>query len=142
MHFATYQKVRHRMRMELKRYLTLPEVDDGIGFGDPPLERAALLVVRVSERLLDWDNAYGGIKPLQDCLVPHDVKRAPSGLGLIADDNPGVLPHPPYILQRLADAGCEGYTDVFVFALSQELAPALAGDQLALPAGSCESRQH
>jgi hypothetical protein len=50
---------------------------------------------------LDWDNAYGGLKPLLDCLVAPSVKN-PDGLGLIRDDSPGSMPLPPLMRQESA----------------------------------------
>lgn len=54
------------------------------------MSRAYLLVVRKSLRLLDWDNAYGGLKPILDCLTLPGP-RNPDGLGWIVDDAPTVL---------------------------------------------------
>lgn len=38
----------------------------------------------------DWDNLYGGVKPLIDCLVVYS-KSHPYGLGYIVDDNPACV---------------------------------------------------
>lgn len=38
----------------------------------------------------DWDNLYGGFKPLLDCLV-MPTKSHPHGLGWIVDDNPACI---------------------------------------------------
>lgn len=80
-----------------------------------PLELSGLVVVRGSAGSLDWDNAYGGLKPLLDSLVMAS-NRNPDGLGLIRDDNPGAMPCPPHLVQVSAKQG-EGFTEVFVFAL-------------------------
>lgn len=64
---------------------------------------------------LDWDNAYGGLKPLLDCLV-KPTKRNPSGLGLIHDDGPKSMPYPPYLAQETAPAG-KGSTLVRIYQL-------------------------
>lgn len=53
---------------------------------------------------LDWDNAYGGLKPLLDCLVAPSA-RNPDGLGLIRDDNPSAMPLPPFVRQESAPRG-------------------------------------
>jgi len=62
---------------------------------------------------LDWDNAYGGLKPLLDCLVAPSV-RNPSGLGLIRDDNPKAMPLPPFVSQGPAPRGA-GFTLVDIY---------------------------
>lgn len=64
-----------------------------------PLHRAILEVDRyeVGEGL-DWDNVYGGLKPILDCLVMPTTKN-PFGLGLIVDDSPSHVPLPPFVRQ-------------------------------------------
>ena len=57
--------------------------------GDP-IKNCSISITRHGSRMLDWDNCYGGIKPLMDCLV-MPTKTNPSGLGLIEDDNPKVV---------------------------------------------------
>lgn len=63
-----------------------------------PLTKAFLRITRGSSSELDWDNAYGGLKPLLDCLVMPS-KRNPDGLGLIQDDSPSHMPLPPLVIQ-------------------------------------------
>jgi hypothetical protein len=62
---------------------------------------------------LDWDNAYGGLKPLLDCLVAASP-RNPDGLGLIRDDNPRAMPLAPALRQLLAKRGA-GRTVVRIY---------------------------
>lgn len=62
---------------------------------------------------LDWDNAYGGLKPLLDCLV-QGSDRNPDGLGLIRDDNPAAMPLPPAMRQFPAKRGA-GRTVVRIY---------------------------
>lgn len=81
----------------------------------PALRRAALVVVRHSAGHLDWDNALGGLKPLQDCLVQAS-KRNPDGLGLVCDDNPVHMPYPPFMRQLKTGRG-KGRTEVWIFEL-------------------------
>lgn len=79
-HFHTYRKIRTEWR-------------DRLAYPRPPgapLATAYLLVVRKSIKMLDWDNAYGGLKPLLDCLSMPGA-RNPDGLGWIQDDKPTVL---------------------------------------------------
>lgn len=64
---------------------------------------------------LDWDNAYGGLKPLLDCLVTLNP-RNPSGLGIITDDNPRVMPFPPFIQQERCKKG-EERTELHIYRL-------------------------
>lgn len=67
-----------------------------------PLDRVFLRIDRSSQgQGLDWDNAYGGLKPLLDCLV-MPTRKNPDGLGLIADDGPAHMPYPPYFTQQTA----------------------------------------
>lgn len=47
---------------------------------------------------LDWDNAYGGLKPLLDCLV-LPTKRNPDGLGVVTNDDLKHMPFPPFVVQ-------------------------------------------
>lgn len=93
MHFHVYKKTREewmrRVQQEVARQEKLPF----------PIEKAFLVVTReCCGGGLDWDNIYGGMKPLLDCLVAPSA-RNPSGLGLIADDNPRNMPYPPFIRQ-------------------------------------------
>lgn len=81
------------------------------------LESSALVVVRRCAGQLDWDNAYGGLKPVLDCLVAA-TPRNPDGLGLVRDDSPRHMPYPPLMLQRAAPPGA-GSTELLVFELAQ-----------------------
>lgn len=54
----------------------------------PPVGRSALEIERYCAGSLDWDNPYGGLKPLLDYLVAHSAGN-PDGRGLIQDDSPG-----------------------------------------------------
>lgn len=79
-----------------------------------PLQRACLFIERrCSGGGLDWDNAYGGLKPLLDCLVLPTL-RNPDGLGLIVDDNPENMPAPPLVSQQSASPG-KGSTLLKIF---------------------------
>ena len=80
-----------------------------------PVERSALIIVRHSAGVLDWDNALGGLKPLLDCLVAPS-NRNPSGLGLIRDDNPCNMPFPPF-MQQLSAKRRAGSTALYIYAL-------------------------
>lgn len=81
-----------------------------------PLARSFLHVRRHCSGQLDWDNAYGGLKPLLDTLVSAS-KRNPDGLGLVADDNPKTMPFPPFVEQVPAPVG-KGKTEVFVYSIN------------------------
>jgi hypothetical protein len=95
MHHFTYRKLRKQWQVRVFVALNgrLPE---------HAVERSFLSITRrCSGGGLDWDNAYGGLKPLLDCLVtPSD--RNPDGLGLIRDDNPTAMPFPPFLRQEAA----------------------------------------
>jgi len=72
-----------------------------------PLVKVFLAIDRsCSGAGLDWDNAYGGLKPMLDCLVMPST-RNPSGLGLILDDNPKSMPYPPYLQQHTCPQGAD-----------------------------------
>lgn len=109
MHFHAYKKLRNDWRKSVLTALgnTAPAA---------PIEHAYLEIDRYCcGGGLDWDNAYGGLKPLLDCLVRQSDKN-PDGLGLIADDNPRNMPEPPYVKQLPAKRG-EGRTVVRVYSL-------------------------
>lgn len=96
----------------------------------PPLSRAGIAVLRGSAgQGLDWDNALGGLKPLMDVLVAPST-RNPSGLGLIEDDAPRVIPVAPLMRQCTAPRG-KGFTCVWVFDLSAMTEEAYLGEALA-----------
>lgn len=111
MHFYAYKK----LRSEWRDRLAYPRPS-----GDP-LTAAYLLVVRKSIQILDWDNAYGGLKPLLDCLsMPGD--RNPDGLGWIEDDKPTVLIRldvQQVQVTRRVDVG----TELHLYAGGQSLVP-------------------
>jgi hypothetical protein len=54
-----------------------------------PIQRCRVTVYRHSTRQPDDDNLAGSLKPLLDALQPSTDRRT-YGLGLIADDAPGV----------------------------------------------------
>lgn len=72
----------------MTQFAWLVKIEVGNNF--KPFKKCKIEVVRFGSRLLDWDNAYGGLKPLMDCLVVS-TKTNPHGLGLIEDDNPKVV---------------------------------------------------
>lgn len=117
MHFQAYKTLR-------RKWATL--VISAVGsFPEVPIERVALVVVRHSAGPgLDWDNAFGGLKPLLDCMVAASA-RNPSGIGLFVDDNPTNMPFPPLFRQIKAKRGA-GRTDVYIFELDTAPIPAAA----------------
>jgi hypothetical protein len=80
-----------------------------------PIERSLIRLIRHSAGLLDWDNAFGGVKPLFDCLVSASA-RNPDGLALVRDDNPMAMPFPPHMTQVKCGRG-EGRTEVLIYEL-------------------------
>ncbi len=98
MHWMAYRRLRQLWRVRV--------LSKGLNGSRPrqPLARAALVVDRRCSGVLDWDNAYGGLKPLLDCLVVP-TPRNPDGLGLVVDDNPRHMPYPPLVLQHRAPRG-------------------------------------
>ena len=84
MHFATYKKMREQFAWLVK----LEKLKQG--YSGKPWKHCKVEIIRNGSRWLDWDNAYGGIKPLMDCLVAPS-KSSPNGCGLILDDNPSVV---------------------------------------------------
>lgn len=97
MHFHAYKKLRNGWRAS---------VLEAIGGKVPvaPITRSALEIERYCAGSLDWDNAYGGLKPLLDCLVSLSA-RNPDGLGLIEDDSPKFMPEAPRVFQLPAKRG-------------------------------------
>jgi hypothetical protein len=107
MHFHAYKNLRRSWRQ-----MVLAAV--GGEKPETPVQRAFLVVTReCAGGGLDWDNAYGGLKPLLDCLVAPSNKN-PDGLGLIADDNPRNMPYPPFVRQKSAKPG-QGRTTLQIF---------------------------
>lgn len=109
MHWQAYRQLRQKWRVRV--------LSRGLHGRVPatPLERAALVVERHCAGELDWDNAYGGLKPLLDCLVGPS-RRNPDGLGLVRDDNPRHMPYPPFVMQLPATRG-EGKTRIRIYSL-------------------------
>ncbi len=108
MHFHVYKTTRRNWRLMVQAALK--------GFRpEKPIEKAGLIIVRRCSGQLDWDNAYGGLKPMLDCLVTPST-RNPDGLGLILDDNPVAMPYPPFVKQVKAKPG-HGSTTVFIYNL-------------------------
>lgn len=110
MHFHVYKNLRRSWRQ-----MVLAAV--GGKAPETPIQRAFLVVTReCAGGGLDWDNAYGGLKPLLDCLVAPS-KKNPDGLGLIADDNPRNMPYPPFVRQKTAKPG-QGRTTLQIFEIA------------------------
>lgn len=55
-----------------------------------PIKKCTMHVKRYSSRTPDWDNLYGGLKPLLDAMVVP-TSRNPNGIGIIEDDNPDII---------------------------------------------------
>lgn len=108
MHFHAYKKLRNGWRASVLA---------AIGGKVPaaPIARSALEIERYCAGTLDWDNAYGGLKPLLDCLVSPST-RNPDGLGLIEDDSPRFMPDAPRVFQLPAKRGA-GYAIVRIYAI-------------------------
>jgi hypothetical protein len=94
MHPQVYKKLRNAWKQKVVAAVgTAP---------DTPIDKAFLIIERYCAGSgLDWDNAYGGLKPILDCLVRPSA-RNPDGLGIIEDDNPANMPFPPYLIQKPA----------------------------------------
>jgi len=109
MHFQVYKKTRGNWRLMVQAALK--------GFRpEKPLEKSGLVIIRRCSGELDWDNAYGGLKPMLDCLVSPSDKN-PDGLGLILDDNPRAMPFPPFLKQEKAKPK-QGSTTVLIYELT------------------------
>lgn len=107
MHFHAYKNLRRSWRTMIKTAM-------GANPPEAPVQRAFLVITReCAGGGLDWDNAYGGLKPMLDCLVAPS-SRNPDGLGLIVDDNPRNMPYPPFVRQKKAKPG-EGRTTLQIF---------------------------
>jgi hypothetical protein len=81
-----------------------------------PIARSALEIERYCAGSLDCHNAYGGLKPLLDCLVAASA-RNPDGLGLIQDDSPRFMPEAPRMAQYAARRGA-GCTVIRIFSIA------------------------
>lgn len=101
MHFRVYQKLRQNWQ-SMAACAAAEYLQGSQETAPAPIERAFIEIERYSSGGgLDWDNAYGGLKPLLDCLVcPSD--RNPDGLGIIRDDNPQNMPWAPAFTQHPA----------------------------------------
>ena len=108
MHFHAYKKLRNSWRASLLAAI-------GGKVPTAPIARSALEIERYCAGRLDWDNAYGGLKPLLDCLVAPSA-RNPDGLGLIEDDSPKFMPEAPRVFQLPAKRGA-GYSVVRIFCI-------------------------
>lgn len=111
MHFHAYRKLRKDWCLMVLAALKGRKPQQ-------PLRQAFLVVERECAGSLDWDNAYGGLKPLLDCLVVAS-ERNPDGLGLITDDSPKHMPFPPFVGQKKAKRG-QGKTRVLIYELEQD----------------------
>lgn len=111
MHFRAYKKLREEFRALVLEAL-------GGELPAEPIELSSLEVVRYSAGSLDWDNAFGGLKPLLDCLVMPSA-RNPDGIGLIRDDNPKAMPEAPRMRQLQAKKG-QGRTVVRIYDASND----------------------
>ena len=109
MHFHAYKKLRNGWRASV-----LAAIGGKVPMA--PIARSALEIERYCAGSLDWDNAYGGLKPLLDCLVVPSA-RNPDGLGLIEDDSPKFMPEAPRVFQLPAKRGA-GYSVVRIFCIS------------------------
>lgn len=80
MHHRVYSRYRASLALEVSALTTgrRPAV---------PFKRAYVRVERHSAGTVDQDNLQASIKPLMDILQPFSV-RCPSGLGIIAGDDP------------------------------------------------------
>ena len=108
MHFHAYKKLRNGWRANV-----LAALEGKVTVA--PIAMSALEIERYCAGSLDWDNAYGGLKPLLDCLVTPSA-RNPDGLGLITDDSPTFMPEAPRVFQLPAKRGA-GYSVVRIYAI-------------------------
>ena len=108
LHFHAYRKLRNGWRASV-----LAEI--GGKMPTEPIARSALEIERYCAGSLDWDNAYGGLKRLLDCLVAPSA-RNPDGLGLIEDDSHRFMPEAPRVFQLPAKRGA-GYAVVRIYAV-------------------------
>ncbi|WP_018234283.1 hypothetical protein [Thioalkalivibrio thiocyanodenitrificans] len=108
MHYMAYRKLRRAWASEILVALNMR-------LPSRPIAQALLEVHRYSSGELDWDNALGGLKVVQDCLV-RQTSRNPDGLGLIVDDCPKYMPEPPYMRQLEARRN-QGRSHIFIYEL-------------------------
>ncbi len=83
MHFHAYKAYRRALAWQVR-------VAIGRRMPSRPFERAAITIERISLGTPDRDGFIGGCKPLLDVLQPVS-KRHPTGLGIIANDDPAHL---------------------------------------------------
>lgn len=97
MHFHAYRKLRNGWRVSLLAAIAgkVPAA---------PITRSALEIERYCAGSLDWDNAYGGLNALLDCLVAPSARNT-DGLGLIEDDIPRCMPEVPRMFLLPAKRG-------------------------------------
>lgn len=109
MHYLAYRTLRRQWQILVRAALR----------GEKPAQPIPLSFLIINRYCsgagLDWDNAYGGLKPLLDCLVTPS-QRNPDGLGLIEDDNLKAMPYPPYFRQFTAKPK-QSRTEVAIFEL-------------------------
>jgi hypothetical protein len=101
MHFHAYKKLRNGWRASVLAAIS----------GKAPaasIARSVLEIERYCAGSRDWDNAYGGSKPLLAYLVAPSA-RNPDGLGLIQDDSPKFMPEALRMTQFAAKRGA-GHT--------------------------------
>lgn len=73
--------------------------------GKIELSKANIKVNRFGRRLLDYENAVAGLKPVTDALVYF---------GLLADDNPKCLPEAPTVVQTKVSNGKDERTVLII----------------------------
>ncbi len=110
MHPQVYRRLRQTWRALLLDGQQWEEQAENRG----PLATARLLVIRRSLRHLDWDNAYGGLKPVLDCFGQPGA-RNPDGLGFWVDDSPDCLEQ-PIIRQVRCTSRSEAGTELRLYA--------------------------
>ena len=72
-HYFAYKKLREEFVDMVKEVVPVPE---------KPITRCEIFITRYGSTPMDWDNVYGGFKPLLDALIIG---------GIISDDNPAVV---------------------------------------------------
>ena len=97
MHWQVYKK----LRKSLRDHCFVAAKGGSKGNSISP---AFLVISRNSAKTMDWDNVYGGLKPLLDCLVQPSSAN-PDGLGYIVNDDVTNMPYPPYVIQGKAPPG-------------------------------------
>lgn len=118
-HYRVYQQTRQRWRAHVQAALAAANTDNPGQRQPAAVQVSHLEIDRHSAGSgLDWDNAYGGLKPLLDCLVSPSA-RNPDGLGLILDDNPKAMPTAPTLRQFPAKKNA-GYTVVRIYDASTQ----------------------